>query len=143
MQLNPDAVKNKILLPFVVFLALSLTSCKKEKDPDLTGSWYSVANYRAENGSFTWFPTNGFGQFITYYPDARFNTSNCVPTGGGTYSYNSRAAKIELNYEADRYGTVPGTATYKVEELTDTRLVVSSFSPAGHLQFKTEYVRND
>lgn len=143
MLINPGTVKIKIPLPFVVFLLLSFSSCKKEKAPDVIGNWYSVANYRAGNGSFTWSPTNGFGQFITFYSDARFNTSNCVPTGGGTYSYNSRATAIELNYEADHYGTIPGKISYKIEDLTDTRLILSSYAATGSLQFKTEYVRFD
>ncbi len=118
-------------------------SCKKEKEPSVIGSWVSISNYQEENGSFTWTPTNSFSQSITFNPDARFNTFIDIPTGGGTYVYDKRSAKIDLNYEADRYGTVPGKVTYKIDELTSDRLVVSSFSPSGHLQFKTEYTRID
>ncbi len=143
LRLNPGAVKNKILLPFVVFLTLSFTSCKKEKDPTVIGKWVSISNYTAENGVFTWRPTSRFSQSITFKPDARFNTFIDIPTGAGTYSYDYRAAKIDLNYEADHYGTTARTVTYKIEELTNNRLVVSGLSPAGNLQFKTEYVRND
>ena len=136
-------MKRKILLPFVVFLTLSFTSCKKEKEPAVIGKWVSISNYTAENGVFSWRTTSRFNQSITFNPDARFSTFIDIPTGGGTYSYDNRGAKIELNFEADHYGTTARTVTYKIEELTNNRLVVSSFSPAGNLQFKTEYVRND
>jgi hypothetical protein len=143
LQLNPGAVKNKMLLPFVVFLTVSFTSCKKEKDTTVIGQWVSVSNYTAENGVFTWRPTSRFSQSITFKPDARFNTFIDIPTGAGTYNYDNRAAKIDLYFEADHYGTTPRTVTYKIEELTNNRLVVSSFSAAGNLQFKTEFLRND
>jgi len=136
-------VKSKIRSLSFLLIILITISCKKEKDPAIFGSWASISNYREENGAFSWTPTNGYSQFITFYPDARFNTFFCIPTGGGTYVYDHRVAKISLKFEADHYGTIPGTATYKIEELTNSRLVVSSFSPAGNLQFKTEYVRNE
>lgn len=136
-------MKNKILLPFIIILTLGFTSCKKEKDPTVIGEWVSISNYTAENGVFTWRPTSRFSQSITFDPDARFDTFIDIPTGAGTYSYDNRARKIDLNYEADHYGTTARTVTFNIEELTNNRLVVSSFSPAGNLQFKTEYVRND
>lgn len=136
-------MKNKILLFCLIFFTLTTISCKKEKDPAVIGKWVSTSHYSEENGHFSWKPTNGFSQSITFNPDARFSTFIDIPTGGGTYAYDNRAAKIDLNYEADHYGTIPGTVTYKIEELTNTRLVVSSFSSAGNLQFKTEYIRLD
>jgi hypothetical protein len=136
-------VKNKILLLSLIFLTLFTISCKKEKGPAVIGKWVSISNYTEENGSFTWRPTNGFSQFVTFNPDSRFSTFIDIPTGGGTYAYDNRVAKIDLNYEADHYGTIPGTVTYKIEELTNNRLVVSSFSSSGNLQFKTEYIRLD
>jgi hypothetical protein len=143
LHLNPGAVKNKLFFPFVVFLTLSFTSCKKEKDPAIIGNWVSISNYTAENGVFNWRTTSRFNQLISFNTDARFSTFVDIPTGAGTYSYDNRGAKIDLSYEADHYGTTARTVTYKIEELTGNRLVISSFSPAGNLQFKTEYVRND
>lgn len=136
-------MKNKILLFCLIFFTLFIISCKKEKDPAVVGKWVSTSNYTEENGSFAWRPTNGFSQSISFNPDSRFSTFIDIPTGGGTYSYDNRAAKIDLNYEADHYGTISGTVTYKIDELTNTRLVVSSFSPSGNLQFRTEYIRLD
>jgi hypothetical protein len=136
-------MKNKILLPFIACLALGIVSCKKSKDPGVIGKWSSISNYTAENGNFAWRSTSRFSQTIAFNPDARFNTFIDVPTGGGTYSYDTRAAEIDLSFEADHYGTVAGTITYKIEELTDNRLVVSSYSSFGNLQFKTEYIRLD
>jgi len=136
-------VKNKIPLLCYVLFMLATFSCKKEKEPAVIGRWVSIANYTEENNSFTWKSTDGFSQVITFNPDARFNTFIDIPTGGGTYAYDKNAAKIDLYYEADPYGTIPGTVTYKIDELTNTRLVVSSFSSSGNLQFKTEYIRLD
>lgn len=102
-----------------------------------------MSNYTEENGNFAWRPTGRFSQSITFNPDARFDTFIDIPTGGGTYSYDSRGAKIDLNYEADHYGTIAATVTYKIEELTDNRLIVSSYTSSGNLQFKTEYIRLD
>lgn len=137
-------MKNNILLFCLVLLTLITTiSCKKEKDPTVIGKWVSISNYTEENGAFTWKQTNGFSQFFTFNPDARFSTFIDIPTGGGTYAYDNRAAKINLNYEADHYGTIPGTVNYKIDEMTNNRLVVSSFSSSGSLQFKTEFIRLD
>ena len=137
------AVKNKILLLCLVLLTLITISCKKEKEPAVIGKWISISNYTEENSSFTWKSTNGFSQTITFNPDARFSTFIDIPTGGGTYTYDKKAANIDLNYEADYYGTIPETISYKIEALTNTRLVVSSYSASGNLQFKTEYIRLD
>jgi len=136
-------VKNKILLPCLVLFTLVTISCKKDNEPAVIGKWVSISNYTEENNSFTWKSTNGFSQMITFNPDARFDTFIDIPTGGGTYAYDKRASKIDLHYEADYLGTTPGTVTYKIDLLTNTRLVVSSFSSSGNLQFKTEYVRLD
>jgi len=136
-------VKNKILLLGLVLFTLVTISCKKEKEPAVLGKWISISNYTEENSSFTWRSTNGFSQTITFNPDARFDTFIDIPTGGGTYTYDRNAAKIDLHYEADYYGTTPGTVTYKIDVLTSARLVVSSFSSSGNLQFKTEYIRLD
>jgi hypothetical protein len=136
-------VKNRILLLALVICILITISCKKEKDPAVIGKWVSISNYTEENGTFTWRSTNGFSQFITFNMDARFSTFIDIPTGGGTYVYDNRAAKIDLSYEVDHYGTIPWTVTYKIDELTNNRLVVSSFSSSGNLQFKTEYIRLD
>jgi hypothetical protein len=136
-------VKSKILLPCLFSFILITGSCKKERDATIIGKWISTSNYTDENGSFSWKPTNGFSQAITFNPDARFSTFIDIPTGSGTYLYDNRAAKINLKYEADHYGTIPGTVTYKIDELTNDRLVVSSFSSSGNLQFRTEYIRPD
>jgi hypothetical protein len=135
--------EKKILLLCLVFLTLITISCKKERDLTLIGKWVSISNYTDENGSFSWRSTNGFSQYITFNPDVRFSTFIDMPTGSGTYAYDRKEAKIDLNYEADHSGTIPAIVTYKIDELSNNRLVVSSFSPAGKLQFKTEYVRND
>ncbi|MEP7375064.1 MAG: hypothetical protein ABI675_16825 [Chitinophagaceae bacterium] len=136
-------MKSKILLRCLIFFTLIATSCKKERDTTIIGKWISTSNYTEENGNFSWRPTDGFSQVITFNPDARFSTFIDMPTGSGTYTYDSRAAKIDLNYEADHYGTVPATVTYKIDELANDRLIVSSFSLSGNLQFKTEYIRHD
>ena len=138
-----QTVKNKDLLPCLIFFTIIAVSCKKEKDPTIIGQWVSVSNYTEENGSFNWRPTNGFSQLITFNSDARFSTFIDIPTGSGTYAYNNRAAKIDLNYEADHYGTISATVTYQIDELTNDRLMVSSFSAVGNLQFRTEYARHD
>jgi hypothetical protein len=143
LQINPGAVKNKILLSFVVFLTLSITSCKKEKEPAIIGKWVSISKYTEENGVFSWRTISRFNPLISFNTNARFSTFIDIPTGAGTYSYDNRGAKIDLYYEADHYGTTARTETYKIEELSSDRLVISSFSPAGNLQFKTEYIRND
>jgi hypothetical protein len=136
-------VKNKILSLCLVLFTLITISCKKEKEPAVIGKWTSISNYTEENSHFTWKATNGFSQTITFNPDARFNTFVDMATGGGTYAYDKTAAKIDLHYEADYVGTTPVTVTYKIDLLTNTRLIVSSFSSSGNLQFKTEYIRLD
>lgn len=130
-------------MPCLLFLTFLGVFCTKEKDRSILGKWVSISNYTEVNGNFAWRPSGGIGESITFNPDESFSTFIDIPTGGGTYSYDNVTSKIHLNYVADNYGTMPGTVIYKIDELTNTRLIVSSISSSGNLQFRTEYVRLD
>ena len=100
----------------------------------------SVAVYtNLDNGTYGWTPTGRFPHFYTFLPDARFSSASDMPGGSGTYIYNGHSGDLTLNYEADRYGNMATTVTYKVEQLTDTKLIISHYSAISNFTYKTEY----
>jgi hypothetical protein len=133
-------MKNKISILCLSSLLLFFTSCKKESSSSIIGQWMSVADYRKqENGTFSWTPAYHFPYFFNFYPDGNFGRASDVPAGGGTYSYDNSLETLILNYETDRYGNTARTQVFKVENLTNSTLVISYFSSPGDLLYKTEY----
>ena len=51
--------------------------------------------------------------------------------------------KLSLIMKQTTMALFAGTVSYKIEELTDSRFILSSYAANGNLQFKTEYLRFD
>ena len=135
-------MKSKIVASCLYLLIIVSPSCKKDSFPDIVGQWVSDAVYiKQENGTFNWVEGPRFSEHFNFYPDSRFAYMSDVPGGHGTYSYNNGTKDLLLNYEADPYGNIPQTVTYKVEKLNNDKLIIAYYSAAGSLFAKTEYSR--
>ena len=78
---------------------------------------------------------------ISIKPTSLLNGSATdIPGGSGSYNYDEALQKLTLQYEADRYGNMPGTKSLKVEMLGRDKLILSYFS-SGNFIYKTEYSR--
>ena len=133
-------MKNKALISFFVAPMFLFVSCKKESSIGIVGDWKSVSVYTMQNnGIYSWIGTGGHSDFYAFSDQGTFASSTDVPGGSGKYSYDSGLQSLVLNYDADRYGNVPGTEILKVELLTNDKLIVSYLS-SGNVR-KTEYAR--
>ena len=134
-------MKNKISLLCLSSLLLFFTSCKKESSTSIVGQWRSVSIYTLQdNGIYNWVPVNGHPQFYNFSTEGRFGSATDVPGGNGSYNYDEALQKLTLHYEADRYGSVPGTTSLTVEMLDRDKLILS-YSSSGDFIYKTEYTR--
>jgi hypothetical protein len=122
------------------------SSCSKTRDLESTqpivGKWVSTAVYAEDAGQFNWVASNGFREFLTFYPDARFNIFTDVPGGSGTYSYNNPARVLKLLFQ-DANGGVTNEESREVEKIDDRKMTVALFSPQGKLVGKVAYERID
>jgi hypothetical protein len=133
-------MKNKSSILCLFLFLLFFTSCKKEPSSSIVGQWMSVADYRKqENGTSNWTPTSRFPNFFIFYPNGKFGRGSDIPAGGGVYNYDNSLETLILNYETDRYGNTARTEVCKVEELTNSKMVISYFSSSGNFLYKTEY----
>ena len=134
-------MKTKLFILCLSPLLLFLTSCKKESASSIVGQWRSVSVYMMQdNGSYNWTPVNNHPQFYNFSTEGRFGSATDVPGRSGNYSYDEVQQELTLNYEADRYGNIPGTTNLKVEILDRDKLILS-YSSSGNLIYKTEYSR--
>lgn len=133
-------MKNKSFILCLLLFLFFFTSCKKEPSSGIIGEWMSVADYRKqENGTFSWTSTSRFPYFFSFYTNGNFGRRSDVPAGGGIYNYDNSLETLILNYETDRYGNTARTEVFKVEELTNSTMVISYFSSSGNFLYKTEY----
>jgi hypothetical protein len=132
-------MKGNLYLSLLLFISISLFSCKKESFSELSGKWESVSVYtELNNGSYGWVNTEGHRHSYQFFPDGRFSAFSDVPGGTGTYNFNKTTGELHLNYEADQFGTLPRTETILIERLDKANITVS------HMQdrpFKIEYAR--
>lgn len=143
MQMN--GIRYLFTLTILIGL-FSLSSCSKEKNyaaaPEIVGKWMSTAVYYEDNGQFNWVETNGFREFLTFFPDARFDIFTDVPGGKGTYSYDSHQKFIRLQFK-DAAGGITAVEERSVENIDTQKLTVAFYSPQGQLINKVEYTRLD
>jgi len=140
LALEPS-MKNKISILSLSLLLLFFTSCKKESPVSIVGQWRSVSNYTIQdNGTYNWASVNSHPQFYNFSTEGRFGSATDIPGGSGSYNYDEALQKLTLQYEADRYGNMPGTKSLKVEMLDRDKLILSYFS-SGNFIYKTEYSR--
>jgi hypothetical protein len=133
-------MKNKSSILCLFLFLFSFTSCKKESSASIIGQWMSISDYRKqENGTFSWASTSRFPYFFNFYPNGSFGRWSDVPAGGGDYNYDNSLETLILNYETDRYGNTARTEVFKVEELTNSTMIISYFSSSGNFLYKTEY----
>lgn len=137
----------RYLFTLLILIGLfSFSSCSKEKSyvspSDIVGKWMSTAVYSQENGQFNWVETNSFREFLTFFPDARFDIFTDVPGGNGIYSYDSQLKSIKLQYK-DSSGGTTAVEERSVEDINPRKLVVAFYSPQGQLVNKIEYTRLD
>ncbi|PZR26657.1 MAG: hypothetical protein DI535_13300 [Citrobacter freundii] len=122
------------------------SSCSKNKDlastQPIVGKWVSTAVYAEDSGQFNWVEANGFREFLTFYPDARFNIFTDVPGGNGTYVYNNSARSLRLHFQ-DQTGGYTREEEREVEKIDNGKMTVSLFSPQGKLVGKVAYERID
>lgn len=132
-------MKSKILLPFIFFFLLFATSCKKESTPAIVGSWRNTAVYSdPSRGGYGWVTEIRYPQVITFENNARFYSRSDVPEGAGVYDYNYSSRQLQLQYEADSYGTPAHSVLKKVETLTSDKLVIIIQTGNGMI-YKQEY----
>jgi len=102
----------------------------------------SVSVYTIQdNGAYSWISIDGHHEYYNFSAEGRFGSSTDVPGPIGKYSYDSELQNLILNYEADRYGNMPGREILKVELLTRNKMILSYFSSASNFIYKTEYSR--
>jgi hypothetical protein len=137
----------RYLFTLLILIGLfSLSSCSKEKSyvspSDIVGKWMSTAVYFQDNGQYNWVETNSFREFLTFFPDARFDIFTDVPGGTGIYSYNSQLKSIRLQFK-DASGGTTAVEERSVEDINNRKLVVAFYQPSGQLINKVEYTRID
>jgi hypothetical protein len=138
-----ERVKSKTLFPFIFFIILLGTSCKKESisSPAIVGKWMNTAVYSdPAQGGYGW-ETVTRHEFVTFNPNEQFVFFTDIPAGGGQYAYNGASNDLLLNFEADQYGNTARAELRKVETMTETKLIVSFVSAINGMIYKTEYTR--
>jgi hypothetical protein len=136
-------VKSKTLFPFIFFIILLGTSCRKESisSPAIIGKWMNTAVYSdPAQGGYGW-ETVTRHEFVTFNPNEQFSFFTDVPGGGGRYAYNGASNDLLLNFEADQYGNTARSEIRKVETMTENKLIVSFVSAINGMIYKTEYTR--
>jgi|GEM_PF-5906673 len=135
----------RLLLSGLILIGF-FSSCSKNEDvissPPIVGKWVSTNLYVEDAGQFNWVEATGFREFLTFYPDARFNIFTDVPGGNGTYVYNNSVRSLRLHFQ-DQTGGYTREEEREVEKIDNGKMTVALFSPQGTLLGKVAYERVD
>ena len=135
-------MRSKIAAYCLLALLFFSPACKKDISSAIIGNWISVSDFTMQaNGIYMWTPVDRYPQSFSFSSEGRFSSFTDVPGGTGKYNYDGGLQQLTLSYEADGYGNIPNMQNFKVETITSDKLVLSYFSPANNLVFKTEYLR--
>ncbi len=135
-------MKSKLLFPIIFFFIFFATSCKKEAvAPAIVGEWLTTAVYSDPvTGGEGWVTNFRFAERITFNSNSEFFSFTDVPGGSGTYNYSRSSNELQLNFDADRYGSPIVSSLLKVESLTNDKLITTYTYANGSIR-KSEYIR--